>query len=230
MEPRSSVRSTYHHGNLKTALIQATLGLIEEKGPDHVTVAEAAKRAGVSSGAPFRHFTSKLDLMTAVAEVLQAELLERLEKAHGEGLNDPWETLCQFGLTYMNWGLEQPSHFRTYSNRNLYAFESSPALLDGDQRLGGLVESTFLFVLPDTPERAERARRLNIHSRALLTGLVTLSCYGHFPRFGVNGEDPKITMKKSWLGFLRSVRLNLEGIPAEARDTNRFWSPPLSTE
>jgi AcrR family transcriptional regulator len=215
MEPSISPRSTYHHGNLRAALIQATLCLIEEKGPDQVTVAEAAKRAGVSSGAPFRHFSSKVDLMTSVAEVLQAELLQRMEMAYGQDSEDPWETLWLLGLTYMNWGLELPTHFQTYSNRKLYNFESSPLLLEGDEKLSWLVESTFVAVLPESPVRRERARRLNIHSRALLTGLINLYCGGHFPRFGIEGEEAMVTMQKSWWGLLRSVRFNVEDRPKE---------------
>ena len=60
--------TTYHHGNLRQVLIDATLALIEEGGPEAVTVREAARRAGVSPGAPFRHFPTRTSLMTAVAE------------------------------------------------------------------------------------------------------------------------------------------------------------------
>ena len=50
---------SYHHGNLREALIEAAIQLVEEVGPDNVSVREAAKRAGVSPGAPFRHFANK---------------------------------------------------------------------------------------------------------------------------------------------------------------------------
>jgi len=196
-------------------LVQATLSIIEEVGADHVTVSEAAKRAGVSSGAPFRHFSSKSELMTAVAEVLQNDLLKAMQTAYDQNPGDPWKTLASLGLAYMGWGLEKPAYFRTYSNRNLYDFDSSPVLREGTAKLIWMVESTFACVLPDNSIRAERARRLNIHARALLTGLVTLSCYGLFPEFGVEAEDPMVTLRKSWQGFLNSVRLTIEARPSE---------------
>jgi len=214
MEQPASPRSTYHHGNLRAAMIEATLQLIDEKGPDNITVSDAAKRAGVSSGAPFRHFASKIELMTAVAEVLQNELLERMEIAYGIG-TDPWETLFSLGLAYMTWGLENPARFRTYSNRNLYDFNSSDILREGSERMNWLVESTFLSVLPENPIQKERARRLNIHARALITGLVNLYCYGLFPHIGVVGEEPLVTLRKSWQGFLRTVRFTLDDRPTE---------------
>ena len=62
----------YHHGALKEALVEAAVALIEEGGIEAVSVREAAKRVGVSPGAPFRHFASKTALMTAVAEEAMA--------------------------------------------------------------------------------------------------------------------------------------------------------------
>lgn len=202
--PRST-RETYHHGNLKAALIDATLALIDEQGPDTLTVAAAAQRAGVSSGAPFRHFASKTELMTAVAEVVQAELLGRMEQAHGDGSDAPWERLENLGLAYLEWGLERPKRFRTYSNRNFYDFESSAALQEGDERLVWLVESTYLQLLRQE-DRAVQARRLNIRSRALLTGLITLYCNRHFPRFGVPDEEARDSLRDSWRSYLAVLR------------------------
>src|SRR5579871_2109283 len=70
-------RRAYHHGNLRAALVEAALALVEDVGADRVTVREAARRAGVSSGAPFRHFPDRTALLTAVAE----EAMRRLRVA-----------------------------------------------------------------------------------------------------------------------------------------------------
>ena len=57
----------YHHGNLREALIQAALDLIAEKGPTGFTFAEAARSAGVSPAAPYRHFRDRDELLSDVA-------------------------------------------------------------------------------------------------------------------------------------------------------------------
>src|SRR6201994_5050959 len=57
----------YHHGNLKEALLQAALGLIAEKGPAGFTFADAARSAGVSPAAPYRHFRDREALLADVA-------------------------------------------------------------------------------------------------------------------------------------------------------------------
>jgi AcrR family transcriptional regulator len=62
----------YHHGNLKEALIRAALALIAQKGPAGVTFAEAARWAGVSPAAPYRHFRDRDELLADVAARLRA--------------------------------------------------------------------------------------------------------------------------------------------------------------
>src|SRR6202040_227247 len=64
---QSRTERGYHHGNLKEALLQAALGLIAEKGPAGFTFADAARAAGVSPAAPYRHFRDRDALMADVA-------------------------------------------------------------------------------------------------------------------------------------------------------------------
>ena len=60
----------YHHGNLKEALLRAALELIAQKGPGGFTFAEAARWAGVSPAAPYRHFRDRDELLASVAQEL----------------------------------------------------------------------------------------------------------------------------------------------------------------
>src|SRR5262245_35559564 len=102
--PRPERRSTYHHGRLREALIEAAERMIEEEGPETVTVREAARRAGVSPGAPFRHFASRTALMTAVAE--RAMQRFRDEIASAEAGVDPADPIARFaalGGAYVRW-------------------------------------------------------------------------------------------------------------------------------
>src|ERR1700742_789184 len=71
----------YHHGDLRRVLIDAALRLAEEGGPGAVSVREAARRAGGSPGAPFRHFPSRDALMVAVAEEAQRRFRTELDAA-----------------------------------------------------------------------------------------------------------------------------------------------------
>ena len=87
-------RRSYHHGNLREALINAALELIASKGPAGFTFAEAARQAGVSAAAPYRHFRDRDALMADVAK----RGFERFEAAPGRGLGrGPAEPACRAG-------------------------------------------------------------------------------------------------------------------------------------
>jgi AcrR family transcriptional regulator len=77
----SGQRRGYHHGNLREALVEAALALIGETGPAGLTIAEAARRAGVSPGAPYRHFRDAEALLAEVA-LRGFESLARSEPAY----------------------------------------------------------------------------------------------------------------------------------------------------
>jgi len=75
---------TYHHGDLRRALLDATVDIVEERGVNGVNMAEAARRAGVSSGAPYKHFRDKDDLLAALAEYSSALVLAEIANVESE--------------------------------------------------------------------------------------------------------------------------------------------------
>src|SRR5213082_3121037 len=79
----------YHHGNLKEALIHAALELIAKKGPAGFTFAEAARWAGVSPAAPYRHFRDRDELLADVARHGFEQFESMLAGAWGAGRPDP---------------------------------------------------------------------------------------------------------------------------------------------
>src|SRR3989442_1512708 len=97
-------RRGYHHGNLGEALIEATLGLIRQGGPEAVTVREVAKRAGVSSGAPFGLFSPRPALLPAVAEQAMAGFREEIVAALDQtDADDPLARFHALGTAYLRW-------------------------------------------------------------------------------------------------------------------------------
>ena len=94
-------RRGYHHGNLREALIRAALHLIAEKGPAGFTFAEAARSAGVSPAAPYRHFRDRDDLLADVARQGFTRFEAMLGRAWNDGLPDPLTAFgaCRQGLS-----------------------------------------------------------------------------------------------------------------------------------
>src|SRR5580700_5887171 len=94
-------RRGYHHGNLREALIRAALELIAQKGPAGFTFAEAARWAGVSPAAPYRHFRDRDDLLANVALRGFEQFDIALARAWNDGRPDALSALERMGRAYL---------------------------------------------------------------------------------------------------------------------------------
>lgn len=103
-------RDGYHHGDLKAACIAAALSLVEEGGPDAVTIRGVARLAGVSHQAPLHHFRDREALLHEVAEHGFAELVARLDREVHPGAG-PLESLRTYGVVYVLYAVERPGLF-----------------------------------------------------------------------------------------------------------------------
>ena len=110
-------RSTYHHGDLRAALIQAADELIAEGGIETFSLRAAAQRAGVSPSAPAHHFGSTKGLLTEVALLAYERAGQYLEKAgHSD---DPVADMRALGLAFVTFALDHPGHFRLMFRNDL---------------------------------------------------------------------------------------------------------------
>jgi AcrR family transcriptional regulator len=103
-------RHSYHHGNLREALLQGALRAIAELGPGAFTLREVARRAGVSHNAPYRHFRDKDALLAAVAAQGFRELTRAMRDA-GKRQSKALDRLKQSGLAYVAFAIRRPEHF-----------------------------------------------------------------------------------------------------------------------
>jgi AcrR family transcriptional regulator len=101
--------STYHHGSLHQVLIDVSLDLIAEHGLEGFSLATAAKAAGVSVAAPYRHFTNKAALLGAIARTGYAQLGAALREAADRHPDDPVEALLELGSAYVGFVIDQPA-------------------------------------------------------------------------------------------------------------------------
>src|SRR3954454_22560349 len=101
----------YHHGDLRQALLDATLALIEENGPEGFTLRAAAKKAGVTPGATYHHFKDKEDLVAAVAQEGFELMRQRLKQAAQEPASAR-ERARNLGVAYVLFAVQHPTRFR----------------------------------------------------------------------------------------------------------------------
>ena len=114
----TTARDTYHHGDLRQALLAAGIELARAGGPDAVVLREATRRVGVSPNAAYRHFSDREALLADVCDAAQAALAAAIDEefaAIPEG--DPAETaraqLRAVGTAYVAFALDEPGLFRT---------------------------------------------------------------------------------------------------------------------
>jgi AcrR family transcriptional regulator len=105
-EPRG-----YHHGNLKETLIRAALELIAQKGPAGFTFAEAARWAGVSPAAPYRHFRDRDELLGSVALRGFEKFEQVLARAWDDGRPDVFTALDRLGKAYLDFARSEPAFY-----------------------------------------------------------------------------------------------------------------------
>jgi AcrR family transcriptional regulator len=109
----------YHHGALHSALVEASIALAREGGPDRVILREAARAAGVSHSAAYRHFADRDALLAEVSRFARNELAAQMRRRVNR-TKGPRDRLRAVGTAYIDFALSEPGLFRT-------AFASHPA-------------------------------------------------------------------------------------------------------
>lgn len=191
---RSSVDSSkprrgYHHKNLRQALIDATIRRIELQGLESVTVREVARMAGVSPGAPFAHFPSRLALLTAVAEEAMDRLVANIDQAvQVEAGADPLRRFRAIGLGFLRWAISNPAHFQVISTRDIIDFEGSSLRRRNDE-----IRARMKALMTEAADAGllrpgDLSRNLT-SARALAYGLARMYVDGQFPSWDLPEAD-----------------------------------------
>jgi AcrR family transcriptional regulator len=191
---RAPAPKPYHHGDLRRVLIQAALQLVSEGGMDAVSVREAARRAGVSPGAPFRHFPSRDALMQAVAQEAQRRFRAEIEAALAcAPAGDPLGRFRCLGLAYLRWAMRNPTHFEIISSRRLFDHDKAAAISRDNAELIALTEQTLAEAFAAGQLRTADLKQVQIAGRALVYGFARMNIDGHFPRWGVAAREAERT-------------------------------------
>ncbi|MBR1273838.1 TetR/AcrR family transcriptional regulator [Bradyrhizobium sp. AUGA SZCCT0283] len=186
---RAPAPKPYHHGDLRRVLIDAALQLVGEGGAETVSVREAARRAGVSPGAPFRHFPSRDALMQAVSEEAQRRFRAEIEAALAAAPGDPLGRFRCLGLAYLRWAMRNPTHFEIISSRRLFDHDKAAGISSDNAELIELSERTLAEALAAGQLRTVDLKQVQIAGRALVYGFARMNIDGHFPRWGVDAAE-----------------------------------------
>ena len=141
----------YHHGNLAQALVDATLVLIEKKGPTGFTVSEAAKRAGVTPAAVYRHFDGREALIAECARQGYGIFAKAMETAYDSGQPSAMASFEATGRAYLAFARAHPGHYVAMFESGI-SVNRSPELHAAATRANGVLERAAAALSKHIPE------------------------------------------------------------------------------
>ncbi len=164
----------YHHGNLKTALMDAALKLIEEKGPSGFTLSEAAKQAGVTPAAVYRHYQGREDLITEAAQQGYTIFADLMEHAYQSGQPSALSAFEATGRAYLAFARKFPGHYIAMFESGI-SVNRTPELAAVSQRAWSVLEKAAEDLSQHIPEdRRPPASMFSAHIWAMSHGVVEL--------------------------------------------------------
>ncbi|QKG70653.1 TetR/AcrR family transcriptional regulator [Erythrobacter mangrovi] len=117
--PAKRKRDTFHHGNLREALLEAAMAVLDQSGAEAVTIREVARRSGVSHAAPVNHFRDRTALLTAVAVRLFGDLETQIGEQLDRTETEPAAQVGAFALALVRYGLAHPFRYEFLWRRDL---------------------------------------------------------------------------------------------------------------
>ncbi len=174
-EPDRADRRGYHHGNLREALVEATLALIAGKGAAGFTIAEAARQAGVSPGAPYRHFRDADALLDEVAVRGFDRRAAELSIAWNDGRPDPAAAFEAMGAAYLAFARTEPAFYAAmFEARSAAAAQAVTAASD---RVFSLLRRAAELLSGQLPRGSQPPPvMMALHLWALSHGTAALFC------------------------------------------------------
>jgi AcrR family transcriptional regulator len=198
------VVQTYHHGDLRNALIIAAAELIEQSGSVDFAMIDAARRAGVSSAAPYRHFKSKDALLEAVVELAFYGLTAVSREAVKSQERGSEEAIIALGKQYISYIIERPQFYDLmWGDHSLRAMDSGASELknNGFYILTDQVRAWCESAGATQQDPQDIATKL----WASVHGLASLALNGHIERFS-EGVDTYQLLEGLTRTFLAGVK------------------------
>ena len=199
----------YHHGNLKEALLRAALELIAQKGPAGFTFAEAARWAGVSPAAPYRHFRDRDELLASVALRGFEKFEAVLARAWDDGRPDVFVALDRLGKAYLKFARTEPAYYSAMFEAGI-PLATNPELREVGERAFAVLRDAAEKLCAQIPLRTRPpALMVALHIWAMSHGVASLFGRGDAARRALP-MSPEELLEAQVLVYLRGL-----GVPTE---------------
>ena len=205
-EDRSGGSRGYHHGNLKEALLGAAVELIAQKGPAGFTFAEAARWAGVSPAAPYRHFRDRDELLASVALRGFERFAMVLEQGWDDGRPQPLAALDRLGKAYLQFARAEPACYSAMFEAGI-PLTASPELREAAERAFAVLRGASETLCAQMPLKSRPpAFMVALHIWATSHGIASLFGRGDAARRTLP-MSPEELLEAAVLIYLRGLGL-----------------------
>ena len=208
----------YHHGNLKEALIRAALDLIAKKGPAGFTFAEAARYAGVSPAAPYRHYRDRDELLADVALRGFELFAAALERAWDEGRPERFAAFERLGKAYLQFARVEPAYYSAMFEAGVPLTMSPELQAAGDRAFGVIRKASEQLIAGMPAARRPPALMMALHIWSMSHGIASLFGRGDAARRKLPMTAEEL-LEAGVLVYLRGL-----GLPGDGEGT----IPPTS--
>ncbi len=174
-------KASYHHGDLRAALLEVAARMIAERGVEAVTMRGLAEQIGVSRSAPYRHFADKAALLAAVAEDGFMRLAVCLDTAGAQHAEEPLLSFRSMCLAYVEFAVKNPTHYRLMFGQAVFNWRDYPSLAAAAD---GVFDEVFVTVRVCQRQgklKPGEPRQTALAAWALAHGLSLLLVEGRLP-------------------------------------------------
>jgi AcrR family transcriptional regulator len=132
-------KKSYHHGDLKNALIKAGADILSKEGVSALSLRKVAHKAGVSHAAPYAHFADKQALIAAISTEGYKKLYEKIAQVAGQYQADPLRRLVEASWAYVQFALDEPDQFKVTLSGMIEKEQDYPAFVETARQTFSLV-------------------------------------------------------------------------------------------
>ena len=178
----------YHHGDLRTALIEAALSLVEQHGVKGLALSDAARQAGVSVAAPYRHFKDKEALLAEIAAEGFVLFRDALARAAQSNPKSKVQRLVEMGVAYVDFALQHRSHFKVMWESGIPK-GNYPQVGKVAHEAYLLLERAAIDLLPDAPTGRQQA--LTATAWSIVHGYASLTLENELDVVAKGGDEKR---------------------------------------